>query len=880
MSISSPGIGSNLDVNSIVERLMRIEQQPLAALDKKTSAVQAKLNAMGMVSNSLTSFQTALSSLTSASAFLAVKATAADTSVLSATAGGTAVSGSYKVNVTQLAKAQSLSSGGRASISAAIGAGTSTTVTFQLGAISGGSFGLAGGPLGAAVSSGGIANGALSINGTTIATDSNTRSAKAIADAVNAKTGTTGVTASARTTTSTALFSTFGTIDTSAGGSYTLSVGGVQIARQVDADTPLDTAGLDAALGSVAGQLAAAGISYAGTAAGGDLRFTNSDGADISITETVAGTVNGGIGKSGAMPNTGSSTTATGTLSLAANDGTPITIGGSNPAAAGFSAGTGGQYLGASFTQEANQTSASIVIDSKNNTLQGIRDAINKASLGVTATIVSDGSANPYRLVLTSNKTGERSTMKITASGTGGGSGDPAVAALLGYDPGGVQNLQQTSAGQSTKLSVNGIAVTSESSTVSEAIQGVTLNVSTLGSTSVNVATDTGTVKTNVNNFVKAFNDLNSSIRGVSSYNAGTKTAGPLFADSTLRSLESSLRNQLNQGVTGLSGQLTSLSHIGVTFQKDGTLAVDSSKLDKAIKDNLSDISALLAVVGSATDGQVSFESSTSATKPGEYAVRVTSLATQGSFTSSAALGATTTIAPGTKWKISLDQDSKNVLSSHTATIDIPAGNYTPAQLATAIQSAINGASNFSANALGASATIDGSGRLVVSSSRWGAPSNIAIEASAGTGPDIVFGNTASPVAGTDVAGSIGGEPAKGSGQFLTGGTGSPAEGLKIKISGGAVPADRGTVSFSQGYAYQLNNLASDYLGTTGQIATRKDGLNASIKDIDKQRTRINDQLAVIEKRYRAQFTALDVAISSMTTTANFLAQQLAHLGS
>jgi flagellar hook-associated protein 2 len=877
MSISSPGVGSNLDVNSIVTQLMSIEQQPLGLLDKKTSAVQAKLSAMGTVSNSLGTFQGALSSLTSSSAFMAVKATAADTSVLAATAAATAVAGSYKVNVSQLAKAQSLSSGGRASISAAIGSGLSTTVTFQLGAITGGSFGVAGGALGASVSSSGMTSGALSINGTTIATDSNTRSAKAIADAINTKSDTTGVSASAQTRTGSALFATFGPVDTSSGGSYTLSVAGVQIATQANSATPLDKAGLDTALAGASGQLAAAGISYAGSAVGGDLRFTNGDGADISITEAVTGTVKGGIGKDNLTANTGSSVTSTGTVSLASASGTPITVGGSNPAAAGFAAGTGGQYLGAGFTQDANQASASIVIDSKNNTLQGIRDTINKASLGVTATIVSDGSANPYRLVLTSNKTGEHSTMKITVSGNGG-SADPALAAMLGYDPGGAQNLQQTSAGQSTKLSVNGIAVTSESNTVSEAIQGVTLNVATLGSTSVNVATDSATVKTNVNNFVKAFNDLNASIRGVSSYNAGTKTAGPLFGDSTLRNLQSSLRSQLNKGVTGLSGQLSSLSQIGITFQKDGTLAVDSSKLDKAIKDNLSDISALFAVVGSATDGQVSFEGSTSATKPGEYAVRVTSLATQGALASAALGGATTTITPGTKWKISLDQDAKNVLSSHSATVDIPAGTYTPQQLATVIQSAINGASNFSANSLSAGATIDGAGRLVVSSSKWGAQSNIAIEAGAGFDPATLFGATG-PAAGQDVAGTIGGEPATGSGQYLTAGSGSPAEGLKIKINGGTVPADRGTVSFSQGYAYQLNNLASDYLGSKGQIATRKDGLNQSIKDIDKQRTRINDQLAVTEKRYRAQFTALDAAISSMNTTANYLAQQLARLG-
>lgn len=878
MAISSPGIGSNLDINSIVAKLMSVEQQPLALLDKKTSATQAKLAAMGTVSGALTAFQSALSNLTSAKSFNAAKATAADTAILSATADGSATGGVYKVNVSQLAAAQSLSTAGRTSISTAIGTGASTTITFQLGSIAGGSFGLSGTAVNSGVAVSGLANGALTINGTAITTDSATRSAQAIASAVNAKSTTTGVTASARTATDAALFATFGTIDTSvAGSSYALSVGGVQIASQSGAATPLDKARLDTAVAAASGQLTAAGISVSGSAVAGDLQFKNAEGANISIVETVAGTVSGGIGKGAGAPNTGSSLTVTGSLELSSADGTPITVGGANPAAAGLVAGTGGQYLGASFAQDAQQVSGSIVIDSKNNTLQGIRDAINKAGFGVTASIISDGSSAPYHLVLTSNKTGAKSSMKISATGTDAGTADPTVAALLSYDPAGAQNLQQNSAARSTKLSVNGVQVVSESNTVTDAIQGVTMNVNTLGSTSVNVATDTAALKSNVNAFVKAYNDLDTAVKGVSSYNAGSKTAGPLFGDVTVRALQTNLRAQLSKTVEGLPGGINTLAEIGITFQKDGSLAVDSSKLDTAIKNNASTVGGLFAVLGSATDSQVSFDSSTSATKPGEYALRVTRLATQGALTSTAAINATTVIGTGTKWKVSLDQDSNNVLSSHTATIEIPAGTYTRAQLATAIQAAINGASNFSSNSLAVNASVGADNRLTVASNKWGSQSNIEITAVSGTSPATLFGG-ATPAAGVDVAGTIGGEPATGSGQYLTARGGSPAEGLKVKITGGSVPADRGTVSFSQGYAYQLNNLANDYLATSGALAARKDGLNQTIKDIDKQRTNVNTRLVEVEKRYRAQFTALDMAISSMTKTASFLTQQLGSL--
>ena len=106
-----------------------------------------------------------------------------------------------------------------------------------------------------------------------------------------------------------------------------------------------------------------------------------------------------------------------------------------------------GVYTGASFAENPDQPSGSITIDSSNNSLQGIRDAINKAGLGVTATIVADGSAEPNRLVLTSDKTGAASSMKITVDG------DAALQNLLGYDPadGGAQKLSQTSAAQNAQ---------------------------------------------------------------------------------------------------------------------------------------------------------------------------------------------------------------------------------------------------------------------------------------------------------------------------------------------------------------------------------------------------------------------------------------------
>ena len=248
-----------------------------------------------------------------------------------------------------------------------------------------------------------------------------------------------------------------------------------------------------------------------------------------------------------------------------------------------------GVYSGAAFTSNGNGT-ASIVIDGTNNTLEGIRDAINTASLGVTATIVNDGSGTPYRLALSSSSTGVSNSIKITTSG-----GDGSIDSLLGYDPAGTQNLNQTLAAQNANLTVNGIAITSASNTLSEAIQGVTLSLKTTTATPINltVARDTASINTVASSFVDAYNALASQIKSRSAYGTDGKSGGTLAGDGTLRLMQEQMRNIFITPATG--GSLTTLSQVGISFQRDGSLLLDSSKLNSAVSTNFSDVSNLFS---------------------------------------------------------------------------------------------------------------------------------------------------------------------------------------------------------------------------------------------------------------------------------------------
>jgi flagellar hook-associated protein 2 len=262
-------------------------------------------------------------------------------------------------------------------------------------------------------------------------------------------------------------------------------------------------------------------------------------------------------------------------------------------------------------------------------------------------------------------------------------------------------------------------------------------------------------------------------------------------------------------------------------------------------------------------------------TVPGSYALNITTLASQGTLASAAPLPATTVIAPNTVWSITLNQTDP-AGANRVSNVALTAGSYTPTQLTALLRSAINGNTDFAGNGDTVETSLDPDGKLLLSSSRYGAISNIAVASKTGTAAADIFGASL-PTAGVDVAGTLGGQAVTGSGQTLTGAAGSSMDGLKLLIKGGTT-GDRGTVTFSQGYAYQLTNLANSFIGTDGLITGRAAGLNSSIQAVATQKQTFSDRLTDIEKRYRAQYTALDVSLASMQSTQTYLTQQLASI--
>lgn len=241
-------------------------------------------------------------------------------------------------------------------------------------------------------------------------------------------------------------------------------------------------------------------------------------------------------------------------------------------------------------------TNTTAVIQPQANTLAGIRDAINaNKDIGVTATVISDGTQS--HLVLTANNGGAANTITVTGTGDFGSlstgswndesTNPPTVTAST-------MTSLQTAA--DAIVTVDGVEIHSPTNTVTNAIPGMTLNLTGLTKTddkfNLTIGDDSSGVQTAVQSFVTAYNTMASTLGSLTSYNADTKAAGALQGDSSATSIQSQIRNTIIQAVGGTSA-LQTLNDLGVTFQKDGTLAVDTTKLTKVTKSNFDDIQPL-----------------------------------------------------------------------------------------------------------------------------------------------------------------------------------------------------------------------------------------------------------------------------------------------
>lgn len=532
---------------------------------------------------------------------------------------------------------------------------------------------------------------------------------------------------------------------------------------------------------------------------------------------------------------------------------------------------------GNTFTVNAAKSAQTLTIT--DGSLQGIRDAINEADIGVTASLINDGSG--YRLVLQS-ESGAANSLRITVNDDDGNNTDTSGLSQLAYDPtatsGAGKNLTETVSAQDAQLRINGINITSASNTISNAIEGVTLELKSAAVGQVNTLTisrDTSAVPDAVQQFVDAYNSLMESIDAAVGYDFETGQAGVLIGDPTLRGFVSQVRQVFSTTVGDFSTTYNSFASIGITTNSDGTLGFDSSKLEQALSEKPDEVKRLfIGGAGDPPDAYINYQNIPTDLDPGRIPIEITQLATQGQYGGASAGAAAGFDLSAGSYTFQLRVDGVT-----TGTLTLAASNYGSGDaVASALQNLINNDSNLAGNGIAVNVAWDATaGTFSITSRSYGSASEVVFTAdSLDLNNDLGLGvSVGSSTTGVDVAGTIGGVAATGSGRLLKGA--EQYSGMELEITGGSL-GYRGAITIESGLMNRLDQVLDSYLESDGLLESKTDGLNDAIEKLNAQRADLADYLDQLEARYLAKFSAMDAMVAQFNATGNYLAQQLSNL--
>ncbi len=522
-----------------------------------------------------------------------------------------------------------------------------------------------------------------------------------------------------------------------------------------------------------------------------------------------------------------------------------------------------------------------ITIDATNNTLEGVRAAINSANIGVNATIVNTGSG--YKLMLNAENTGAANAISISVADSDGNNTDNAgLSQLINA------NMTETTAAQDAQVVVNGLTITRSTNVMDDVIEGVTLQLQSAVPGQVNtlsVQSDTSAATQAVQDFVDLYNSLQDVFDILGSYSntptAEDPTSGALKGDSTLRMLKAQVREMIVQPLDG-AGSLKSLADIGILTQRDGTLEFDSTKLQAALAADPEAVGKLFSASMEATDPLVSYVGSNEKTPEGSWDLFVSTAAEQATL-AGAALGGTGTIT--------LDNTNNSlelsINGTASATINLATGTYTKDELASLLQNAINSDSNIAAQQGKVSVKYDAaSDGFVITTDKYGSAASIEFTGGTALTSGVLGFNVGDQDTGVDVAGQLK-DPVTGNtytfvgqGQVVTVSDytldGLP-KGLEFRVEGTAT-GDRGTLTFNRGYADRLVTAFNGWMDSEGVVGQKLQNLYDKQAEYEKQQEKIDRRYEMLEMRYRIQFGQLQAVLDGFQQTQSYLSAQLAAL--
>jgi flagellar hook-associated protein 2 len=243
----------------------------------------------------------------------------------------------------------------------------------------------------------------------------------------------------------------------------------------------------------------------------------------------------------------------------------------------------------------------SIAIDTKNASLTQIRDKINFANAGVTASVLKSNDKQ-YKLVLQSAKSGIENTIQVEIVDDDSDNADASGLSQLA-------NLTEIQSAKDAEFLLDGATITRSSNTITDAMDGVTLTLlkktSVDADVAINIAPNVSALKGNIEAFVTAYNEAIKGLNTAQTFDARTKKGGPLLGNPAVQSMSKILRLIPRERVSNLEGTYASLSEIGITSQEDGTFAIDSVKLTMVIEKDPLAVGRVFALYDTTVDSSV-----------------------------------------------------------------------------------------------------------------------------------------------------------------------------------------------------------------------------------------------------------------------------------
>ncbi|MEW5916645.1 MAG: flagellar filament capping protein FliD, partial [Gemmatimonadota bacterium] len=487
------------------------------------------------------------------------------------------------------------------------------------------------------------------------------------------------------------------------------------------------------------------------------------------------------------------------------------------------------------------------------NTVQELLDQINSATSGfgvgtrtATATIVNG------EFQLTDNTAGDSMLALSLSVQTSGGGTIPLGRQLVST----VGRLREVVTGTDSRVKVDGVTISRSSNTITDAITGVSLNLqqAEVGTTStLTIDRDADAIAAAVKAVAEAYNAINTF------RNEQTKPGAALHNNSTLRNSFASLTATVLNDVAGLTGTFKRAGATGLSLQRDGTLALDEAVFKASVAANYDDVVRVFSTSGSSTNPSLVYFSSGEKSVAGTYAVSITTAATKANVTGAGFSGTYTDDATSDTLTITSGSTSGNISLSNGDTTDI-------------IVAKLN--AMFLADGLALSAS-NSSGQVAIESAGYGAASTFTV-AYIGGGADgtAQLGIGAATYSGTDIAGTIGGLAATGSGSVLTGVAGGVTENLSVQYTGAPIGAV-GSVTFSKGVGGLLYEAADLIARTGGTITTQQDSLNRTIATLTTRADSVQQMLDRRREMLLKQFIAMESALQRLQQQTSALTSLL-----